>query len=470
MNTKTTRRALLSSAMALVLCLTMLMGTTFAWFTDTATVSVNTIQSGTLDLELVDENGNALDEALEFVKAAGAPTAEKVLWEPGATYYTEGFRIKNIGNLAFKFKVAVSNAGEGNVELLEVINFELVSKAADGSSSEYKVYDGAEGYVLPNDNKNALGDEVYYLRGTMDTTAGNDYQDLKLENVTIAVYATQYAHEYDSNGYTYDANADGTPDLPEYTNVSNDTELKDAMENAGANEVIVLNTGAYEVTENVTTDGTFEVPAGANVTLNLNGNSITTNASTNADEVKSNEPTVINHGNLTIENGTISNKNATAGNTNVAAVHNIDGTLTLNNCTIQNVSPTSRGNYAVVVEGGTVILNGCNVTGNRGGITVSGDGAIKMVGGTVSATVYYPLYIGGTGASTFDGVTFTKQDSNKGKAITYNIFADNAGTAVFTNCVFESKISNAVNLDINSVYTGFTFNDCTYSKVNGPNG
>ena len=58
--TKTTKRALLSSVLAMLLCVTMLIGTTFAWFTDTASTAVNKIQAGNLDvaLEMKDASGN----------------------------------------------------------------------------------------------------------------------------------------------------------------------------------------------------------------------------------------------------------------------------------------------------------------------------------------------------------------------------------------------------------------------------
>lgn len=51
MNAKTTKRALFSSVLAIVLCLAMLIGTTFAWFTDTASTGVNKIQAGNLALK-----------------------------------------------------------------------------------------------------------------------------------------------------------------------------------------------------------------------------------------------------------------------------------------------------------------------------------------------------------------------------------------------------------------------------------
>ena len=102
---KTTKRALISSIVSLMMCLTMLIGTTFAWFTDTATTAVNRIVSGTLEVAIVDEDGNDLTAPLQWEKAAGHE-AEEVLWEPGATYNLQKFRIQNKGNLALKYKVA----------------------------------------------------------------------------------------------------------------------------------------------------------------------------------------------------------------------------------------------------------------------------------------------------------------------------------------------------------------------------
>ena len=57
-NSKSTKRALISSAIATFVCIVMLIGTTFAWFTDTASTNVNKIQAGTLKVDIVDENGN----------------------------------------------------------------------------------------------------------------------------------------------------------------------------------------------------------------------------------------------------------------------------------------------------------------------------------------------------------------------------------------------------------------------------
>ena len=84
-NTKATKRALLLSVMAMLVCVAMLVGTTFAWFTDSASTAVNKIQAGTLDIQLLDESGASLEgQTLSWKKASGAAN-ETVLWEPGCT-------------------------------------------------------------------------------------------------------------------------------------------------------------------------------------------------------------------------------------------------------------------------------------------------------------------------------------------------------------------------------------------------
>ena len=50
--TKSTKRALLMSALALLMCVSMLIGSTFAWFTDSVTSAGNKIQAGTLQVDL----------------------------------------------------------------------------------------------------------------------------------------------------------------------------------------------------------------------------------------------------------------------------------------------------------------------------------------------------------------------------------------------------------------------------------
>ena len=221
MNTKkATKRALLTSVMALVMCVVMLVGTTFAWFTDTASTAVNKIQAGNLKVDIVDANDTsdsltAQGKKLNFISAGAGDAVkqgEAILWEPGASYLTQGFKIKNDGNLALKWKIEINkdkiengkadDTAKDGVSLLDVIDFSVVSsKDKDAEAVEIDKFVG-------HTAANTVDSDTYYIKGTMKTTAGNDYQSLTLDGITITVYATQDTVENDSFGPDYDKNAD----------------------------------------------------------------------------------------------------------------------------------------------------------------------------------------------------------------------------------------------------------------------
>lgn len=204
-NQKATKRALLTSVMALVMCVVMLVGTTFAWFTDTASTAVNKIVAGNLDVDIVGENGVSLDgQSLSFVKAGAETDAEAdILWEPGATFFTQGFKIVNKGNLALKYKVVVSGT-TGDAKLLEAIKLDVVeAKTKEATPVSF----ANEGNLLNQNDSAPANNGVYYLRGHMKEKAGNEYKNLTLDGISITVYATQCTHEFDSFNNTYDENA-----------------------------------------------------------------------------------------------------------------------------------------------------------------------------------------------------------------------------------------------------------------------
>lgn len=208
---KTSKRALLTSVLSIALCLSMLIGTTFAWFTDTASTAVNKIQAGTLDVDIVDAAGNTLNGKTLYFRDKGQNT--NILWEPGATFNLDTFRIVNKGNLALKYKVVISGI-DGSAELLNVINFTV--KKGDAAPVELA---GWEGVLLPEgatatatDGADVKTTGLIAISGKMDEQAGNQYQGLSIDGLGITVYATQAKYESDSNGNTYDEGADMTPD------------------------------------------------------------------------------------------------------------------------------------------------------------------------------------------------------------------------------------------------------------------
>ena len=198
-NTKLTKHALIVSIMAMLLCVAMLVGTTFAWFTDTASTAVNKIQAGTLDiaLEMKDSGGNwvtAEGKTLQF-KVNGQIPAEgtQILWEPGCTYELPELRVVNKGNLALKYKIVITGI-QGDAKLNEAIEWTITNTSATTA--------------LDADHSLAAGDsDTLTISGHMKEAAGNEYQGLSIDGIGITVYATQYTYENDSNGNTYDQNA-----------------------------------------------------------------------------------------------------------------------------------------------------------------------------------------------------------------------------------------------------------------------
>ena len=202
-NKKTTKRALLSSVMAIVLCLAMLIGTTFAWFTDTASTAVNKIQAGNLEIELQmkDKDGewvNAEGKTLPFLVEGKIPAkGTQILWEPGCTYYVPEVRVVNKGNLAVKFEYVNELLGVTG-KLAEVL--EPVFKTPVDANGE-------EVNIEPEILKPGEASPAWSFGYHMLETAGNEYQNATATGMCLTVVATQATYENDSFNNQYDKDA-----------------------------------------------------------------------------------------------------------------------------------------------------------------------------------------------------------------------------------------------------------------------
>ena len=202
-NQKATKRALLTSVMALVMCVVMLVGTTFAWFTDTASTGVNKIQAGNLEIELQmkDNNGNwvnAEGKTLPFLVEGKIPAdGTQILWEPGCTYYVPQIRVLNKGNLAVKFEYVNELLGVSG-KLAEVL--ELVFKTpVDNEGNDINI----EPEVLKPGEASPAWSFGYHML----ESAGNEYQKATATGMCVTVVATQASSEKDSIDEKYDENA-----------------------------------------------------------------------------------------------------------------------------------------------------------------------------------------------------------------------------------------------------------------------
>ena len=269
-NKRATKRALLTSVMALVMCVVMLVGTTFAWFTDTASTGVNKIQAGNLKVDIVNKDGTSLkNESLSFIKAG--PTADtgattEILWEPGCRYLTEGFKIKNAGNLALKWKaeinkedaktkVVAGSNGKENMNLLDVIDFYIVKGTEENTPAvAIENFTGTLSAEATSD--------LYYIKGVMKTSAGNDYQNLTLDGITITVYATQLTAEFDSFDNQYDKDAKYTEVIAAGKTFTGKATLSAGITATDPNAIAVKAIGTdADVT---ILDGTFDGGSGGN--------------------------------------------------------------------------------------------------------------------------------------------------------------------------------------------------------------
>ena len=276
-NKRATKRALLTSVMALVMCVVMLVGTTFAWFTDTASTGVNKIQAGNLDIELQyatawdgttgapTDWADAEGQTLTF-KTKDNRATDKILWEPGCRYVLPELRIVNKGNLALKYKITV-NGVTGDAKLLEAIDF-----TAKMGATEIAL-DNLKGAILPSGAAQttagvAIGEtDPITIKGVMKTTAGNEYQGLSIDGIGITVVATQYTYEYDSMDNLYDQNADATIQV----NKDNIQDYLDGKYGSIDGMTLVLAEGNYDRIE----FGRATAYAGSNTKYYCDGNEST---------------------------------------------------------------------------------------------------------------------------------------------------------------------------------------------------
>ena len=344
-SSKSTKRALISSALAILMCVAMLIGTTFAWFTDTASTGVNKIQAGNLNIELQmkDNDGNwvnAEGKILPFLVEGKIPAeGTQILWEPGCTYYVPEVRVLNKGNLVVKFEYVNELLGVTG-KLAEVL--EPVFKTPVDTNGE-------DINIEPEVLKPGEASPAWSFGYHMLETAGNEYQNATATGMCLTVVATQATYEKDSIDDQYDKDAE-YPIL-----VTTGDELQAIVSNATAPVNIVL-------TNSITTNN-FVIPADKDVTLDLNGRTVT-NAGSH---------TILNKGHLTLTDSSADKSGQIISlKSNTAALRNGD-------------------NAVCVVEGGTISRDGANgntwhVVENFGKMTFNGGKVVLKNGNGFAIT------------------------------------------------------------------------------------
>ena len=216
---KSTKKALLLSITSMLLCVAMLMGTTFAWFTDTVTSGANRIVAGNLDVELWHTSKN-VTTAQEIVNGSENLLFKDVeFWEPGAYAY-ETFTVKNVGDLALKYKMNLNVVGKNDLnghDLTEVIKVAVSDTVPDDreAAAALSGYTSLETWMLGKDNVSVAATEsdTFTVVLYWEPTDHDNLYNVNNENAThdalyldlgVSLYATQVESESDSFGTDYD--------------------------------------------------------------------------------------------------------------------------------------------------------------------------------------------------------------------------------------------------------------------------
>ena len=396
-----TKKALRGSLFALFLCIVLLIGTTFAWFTDTASTGVNKIQSGNLDVQLLYSTdgttwNNAEGKTLKFLQKQADETVaegENILWEPGCTYKLPQIKVVNNGNLALKYTMKVTGV-EGDQKLNEVIDWTIDGKALTDFDDS----------LTAGQPSNAMT-----IQGHMQESAGNEYQGLSIDGISITVYATQLNSENDSFGPDYDKDATyPAASASELGSALNEGKIVALSKDITSNDTIVVNNKTATLDANgKTVDNTKDIwneDTGnwSLVSLRNKANlTITGNGTFNAKKDDCFAVDVQDGSTVTIKNGTFVG--------NVHAVYVLEGTAIIEGGTysvqqkysdaskadefVLNCYDANRANDTakIIVKGGTFINFNpadCQAEGAHTNFVANG---YKVTSKTVGKDTYYTV-------------------------------------------------------------------------------
>ena len=422
MTNKSTKRALLASVMAMLLCFTMLLGTTFAWFTDSAASGSNVITAGNLDLEveytLDGTNWDKLDGATDLF--------QKDLWEPGHTEVV-ALRITNNGSLALKYTANMNvndetpgkNKDGGDIVLSEILTVGTLVQAANQvgdiavelAFTNENMYKGTTAFKASNvleENQELFPGDAHYviIKVDMAETVGNEANAVDKDNVPsidfgINVVATQFTYEKDSFGTDYDKDAIyPVANIQEFQAAIGEAEDGDIItftnDLAGdvtvpqkANTKIIIDGNNQKFAGTLLVDGKSATQTTAGITIkNINFTDATADACITLG--KSGDNNTRYTCNVTIENCTFD----APGKVGVKSYTSGDKNLTITSCTA-----TANAHSLVQVAGvDKVVVENCEVY-SKNGANFNQSTNVTIIGSTFDVKGYAVRFGAGSGDS-----------------------------------------------------------------------
>ena len=431
--TRSTKRALLMSALSLLMCVSMLIGSTFAWFTDSVTSAGNIIKSGTLDVEMYWADGTEFPESANWEDASKGAIFNYDLWEPG---YVEVRHIKiaNEGTLALKYQLKIMANGEVSdlADVIDVYYIDPAQQIANRTALTEDIKLGTLTEVLAGLDTTASGKlaantaDTVTLALKMQEEAGNEYQGKSIgSDFSVILMATQLTAEEDSFNDQYDKDAKTEAD-----------QLRSLLADAKSGDVI-----NYELTSDAYVDTRITVPKG--VTLNLDGNGYTMYMNTSDYALRA-EKAYLNIKDLTIKGS------AKSAILTVGAREIVDGKMVeyLAYTTMENVTvELSESSIAPVYFNGMgeATLTNCTIQG----VTGDYNGTHMYVGAEMDVIV--------DGNSSNIGKIFMNANENSTTSVFASSFTMKAGTVDELTLVSDGLENQANNVEY--IYVGGTVNE-----------
>ena len=371
---RSTKRALLMSALSMVLCLSMLVGSTFAWFTDSVTSSGNIIKSGTLDVEMYWADGKTDPKNTTWTDASQGAIFDYDNWEPGYVD-VKHIQIKNTGSLALKYQVSIVPTGEVSklAEVIDVYYADPAVQVADRSvlaqvpalSTLDKAIGGMS--ATASGELAAGASDTITLALKMQESAGNEYQNLAIgSDFSVVLMATQLTAETDSFDDQYDFDATYTAEID---------QLNAKLAAAQSGETV-----EYALTHDAYIDSKIEVPNGVTLVLNGNGHQAIVNTA---------YPFYVNNANIQMNDLTITGK-ATYAIFTKGAIWDYNGNNATVNASFNNVTVDldKAGNFPVTFNGmGNITMKDCTVKGAGMPSGDHADGMHVFAGAEINLTV-----------------------------------------------------------------------------------
>ena len=430
MKTENTKKSLKLSGLSLFLCIVLLVGTTFAWFTDSVTNSGNKIQAGNLDIgakayevgaggdiyTISGINGGkpfTFSSAGQDLEKDTAPIINDSLFEPGKTY-AKLLEVTNKGSLAAKIKLdfSISDGGLANAlwfDFIRVENGNVIGDFTKRPMTQLKTL--ADNIEI---NLTAKENAKFILVYGMNEDAGNKYQD-KTFAADVNIIAAQAAYENDGFGNNqYDKDAGYN-----VIEVTADDNIVDVVAEAKDNAIIKLSQGMV-----LTGRDNMEIKGNKSITLDLNGNTLTIeNDSSKPINVEKDSSLYISNGQITTDKASYCVVNS--------------GTLSISNVKINNSKVYGSGidnNGELTVVGSEIIAQNRSIYNYNA--TIKRIDNCKIISNTQNA-------IHNLGANTIEEITNSEISALNPGSLTYYALNNTKDSRVnkIENCVFYGAIS-----------------------------